>query len=109
MKKPALAIVLLGLALVASNVWWAYRALDAGISYTYLSVSAEESQQGLAQALAIIKATANHGATRAEVIAAAKKAAPGLEPFEKEGYLWVGSLGLRFNEAGQLVEAVSAP
>ncbi len=105
-RKSTIATTLLGIALIASNAWWAYHALDAGVSYTYQGVTLEENRQGLAQALAIINSTASQGASRAEVIAAAQNAWPSSEPFEKEGYLWVGRLGLRFNDAGQLVEAV---
>ncbi|TJY60992.1 hypothetical protein E4T66_10135 [Sinimarinibacterium sp. CAU 1509] len=106
MSKSKVAITLLGVALIASNAWWAYRMLDAGVSFTYQGVSLEECQQGMAQALATINASAGHGASRSVVVAAAQKAWPSSEPFEKEGYLWVGRLGLRFNEFGQLVEAV---
>jgi len=107
MKRSTVAIMLLGAALMASNAWWAYHVLDRGVSLTYQGESLRESQEGLSQALAVINATAAHGASRTQVVAAAQKAAPGFEPFEKDGYLWVGRLGFRFNEAGQLVETVS--
>lgn len=106
MKKSTVTIFLLIVALIASNAWWADHAIDLGVSYTYQGVSLEENQQGLSQALAIINAMAVKGASRAEVVAAAQMARPSSEPFEKEGYLWVGRLGLHFNETGQLVEAV---
>ena len=106
MKKSALVIVLLLLALVGSNGWWAYRLLDAGVSYTYQGVTLEENHQALAQALAVIKAMAAQGASRPHVVAAAQRVCPSLEPFEKDGYLWVGRLGLRFDAADQLIEAV---
>ncbi|MBB4843053.1 hypothetical protein HNP55_001572 [Paucibacter oligotrophus] len=107
MRRTTLAIALLSATLLASNAWWAYRALDAGISRSYQAISLEDNRQGFSQALAIINAMAAHGASRAELVAAAQKAWPSSEPFEKEGYLWVGRLGLRFNDAGQLVEAVA--
>jgi hypothetical protein len=31
-----------------------------------------------------------------------------MEPFEKDGFVWVGSLGLKFDESGRVVEAVPA-
>lgn len=107
MKKCILPITLLVLVLIASNAWWAYRVLDAGVSYTYQGASLEESQQALSQALAVIKASSNPGATRTQVIEAAQKAWSSGEPFEKEGYLWVGRLGLRFDRQGHLIEAVA--
>ena len=106
MNRSTIIIVLLTVALIASNALWAYRLLDAGVSHMYQGVSLEENQQALSQALAIIKVMASQGASRAESVAAAQKAWPSGEPFEKEGYLWVGRLGLRFNKAGELVEAV---
>lgn len=107
MRQSTVAITLMAVVLVLSNGWWAYRTLDAGISHTYQSASLQESQQALTQALAVIKANAAANASRAEVIAAAQAAWPAVEPFEKDGYFWVGRLGLRFNEAGRLVEAIA--
>ena len=107
MRKTTVAISLLAVALVVSNAWWAYRLLDAGVSYTYQGVSLEENQQALSQALAIIKVLSENNASREQILQAAQKAWPSTEPFEKDGYLWVGRLGLRFNEADHLIEAVS--
>lgn len=107
MRQSTVAISLLAVVLVLSNGWWAARTLDAGISRTYQRASMEETQQALAQALAVIKANAGASPSRAQVILAAQAAWPSVEPFEKDGYLWVGRLGLRFNEAGRLVEAVA--
>lgn len=107
MKRTTIIISLLIIALVATNAFWANRVLDLGITLTYQGTSLEENQQALSQALAIIKTSAKPNASRAQVVQAAQKAWPSSEPFEKEGYLWVGRLGLRFNESGQLVEAVS--
>ena len=98
---------MLTVALVATNALWAYRVLDLGVTLTYQGASLEENQQALSQALAIIKTSAKPNASRAQVVEAAQKAWPSSEAFEKEGYLWVGRLGLRFNESGRLVEAVS--
>jgi len=78
-----------------------------GISYTYQGVSLEENQQALSQALAIIKTLGTNDASRKKIVLAAQAAWPSSEPFEKDGYLWVGRLGLRFNEDGRLVDAVS--
>lgn len=106
MKKSTVAIVLLSVALVGSNIWWAYGALDAGITYTYQQDSLQRSQEALKQSLAVIKAS-GQGATKDAVLAAAISSAEGVtEPFEKEGYIWVGSIGLRFSEGGHLKEAI---
>lgn len=105
MRRSTVTISLLAAALVVSNAWWAYRILDAGITYTYQRASLEESRQALSQALAIIKASGASNPSRTRIIAAAQEALPAEEPFEKDGYWWVGRLGLRFNDAGRLVEA----
>lgn len=106
MKRSTVAIVLLSVALVGSNIWWAYGALDAGITYTYQQDSLQKSQEALKQALAVIKASAQ-GAKKGAVLAAAISNAEGAtEPFEKGGYIWVGSIGLRFSQGGHLQEVV---
>jgi hypothetical protein len=106
-KKTTITISLLFLALISSNIWWAYRVLDAGVSYTYQGVSLEETQQALSQALAIIKVNNANNATREQIVRAAQNAWPSSEPFEKDGFLWVGRLGLRFSDTGRLLEAKS--
>ena len=107
MRRTTIAISLLAITLVVTNAWWTYRLLDAGVSYTYQGASLEENQQALSQALAIIKVLGTNNASREQIVQAAQAAWPSTEPFEKDGYLWVGRLGLRFDQAGQLVEAVS--
>jgi hypothetical protein len=106
MKNLIIIIIFLTVLLVGSNAWWVYRLMDAGVSYTYQGVSLEENQQALAQSLEIIKALASSDVSREKIVAAAQKAWDSTEPFEKEGHLWVGRLGLRFNETNQLVEVV---
>ena len=107
MKKTTITISLLAAVLVVTNAWWVYRLLDAGISYTYQDVSFKENRQALSEALAVIDVLGKNATSREQVVQAAQSAWPSTEPFEKDGYLWVGRLGLRFNEAGHLIEAVS--
>ncbi|PWV60202.1 hypothetical protein [Plasticicumulans acidivorans] len=109
MKTTTAAIGILAAALLVSNVWWAYRLLDAGVSYTYQGASLEESQQALAQALAVIDALGAERRSREQVVQAVQAAWPSVEPFEKDGVLWVGRLGLRFDAAGRLIEATTDP
>lgn len=106
MRKSTIAILLLAVALVVSNIWWAYRVVDAGVSATYQGASLEEAQQALSQTIAIIKVTGSGAASRDQIIAAANGAWSAGEPFEKEGYLWVGRLGLRFSDEGKLMEII---
>ena len=107
MRKSTITISMLAVALVATNACWAYRLLDAGVSHMYQGVSLEENHQALSQALAIIKVLGENNASREKIVQAAQKAWPPTEPFEKDEYLWVGRLGLRFDKTGHLIEAVS--
>jgi hypothetical protein len=106
MRRTTIAIVVLAGALVASNARWLYAAVDVGHAYSDQESSLRLSNEALSQALAVVKVAANPEATREQVIDAATKSArvPG-EPFEKDGFLWVGSLGVRFSDTGHLVEA----
>lgn len=106
MRPSTLAIGLLSAALVASNAWWVYHAVDTAVTQAYRSAELAERRQALDQALAVIKAASKPQRTRADIVQAAHAAWPDVEPFEKDGYLWVGRLGLRFDDAGQQVEAV---
>ena len=104
MKRSTVLIVLLVVALAATNAWWFLGAIDSGITASYSQVSLDHNHQALAEAIAIAPVAARPTATRADVLAAARKAADGDEGFEKEGFVWIGYLGYRFDDAGRLVE-----
>ena len=87
--------------LVLSNGWWLWRSLDTGVSRTHREHEYRDVCGGLKGAMVILPRVARH-ATRAEVIAAARKAFAGSDPFEKEGATWVGHLGFYFDEQGRL-------
>jgi hypothetical protein len=101
-KRSTLTILGLSVALLVSNAWWFFKMLDAGITATYQGVSLEDTSEALAQSLAVIRAAVRPDATRAQIIAAATKAAKHPESFEKHGFLWIGQLGLKFNDSGRL-------
>ncbi len=102
MKKSTLAILLLVIALLVSNGWWAYQLLDSGVSYTYLEQNFNDHREALTTAMAVLPVAAQSVSTPEAVIAAAVAAANGEEPFEKEGFIWVGGLGLQFGPEGRL-------
>ncbi len=103
-KTKILALITM---LVGSNLWWAYRTLDNGITLTYTEDSLEQTARGFNQAIAIIPLVAQQASQR-EIVSAAKTASElDIEPFEKEGYLWVGELGLKFDTAGKFVGVVT--
>lgn len=103
MRKSLIAIFLLSTALVVSNAWWLYKTIDFGITHTYAMQSCDENAEALDQLLAMLPATAQPGASRASVIDAARRENDEVE-FEKDGYTWVGQLGLRFDAEGRLIE-----
>ena len=105
MSGTKLAIAGLVLALVASNGWWAYHTLDRGITVTYLGVALDDNKTALAQTLAILPVVARGEASRDAVIAVATTTEASFEPFEKDGFVWVGRIGLKFDERGRFVEA----
>jgi hypothetical protein len=104
MKRSTLAVVLLSVALLASNLWWAYVMVDAGVSASYRHDDLDRHHAALGEAIAIAPVAARASATREEVLAAARAAAKGDQGFEKEGLVWVGELGYRFDADGRLIE-----
>lgn len=107
MRKYRIATATLLALLLLSNAWWAYRLVDAAISQTYLRASFDTASEQLTQSLALLQVVAKPGATRTAIIAAARLPTDTIAPFEKDGYVWVGQLGLQFNEQGQFVKAVA--
>jgi hypothetical protein len=78
------------------------------VTADYRDTYLQDHKQALAQTLAILPVVARIDATPAEVIAAATAAASHQTSFEKDGYTWVGGVGLRFGENGRLVAALPA-
>ena len=108
MNKCRVSVIALVVALVASNAWWATRVLDAGITQTYMTASFETTAELLNQTLAVLSVVAKPGVSRDEVITTAKSKGDTAAPFEKDGYVWVGQLGLRFNEQGRFIKATTS-
>lgn len=108
MGKSKLTIVLLSIALLASNLWWLYSMIDFGILHTHSMQSCEEKSKALDQMLSIVAVVAEPHYVPESVIAAAR--VRGDESvFEKEGYTWVDGLGLRFDARGRLAQIKQSP
>lgn len=103
-KRSTIAICALTLALVASNLWWLYAAFDAAVTASYLQQSFDEHRQALAELLVVAPAASDAAATPESVLGAARTVARHDGSFEKDGFVWVGQLGYRFNSTGRLVE-----
>jgi hypothetical protein len=108
LNKATVAIVGLAALLLGSNVWWAFKVLDGGVSYTYLRASHDSTAEMLAQLRAVLDVLTEKSASRSEVLAAAQSAASGATPYEKLGYTWVGQVGLKFNEQGRLSRVITS-
>jgi hypothetical protein len=105
MRKTSYLVAALTVALVATNAAWLYKTVDSGVSYSYLSDSYHGARSTAQQALAILPVATRVNASQSDVIAAAAKASGDSSPFDKDGYTWVGYLGLKFDANGRLIEA----
>ena len=103
MRVATIAILGLSASLVATNVWWAYHSLDAGITASYAEASMDTESRFNRAAMLVLPLAAQGDGAEAAVKAEVAKQLPDVTPFEKDGYLWVDELGLRFNEAGRLI------
>lgn len=102
------AVIVLTVALLGTNVWWLYRSIDFGVTYTYRDQVCREREEALSQSLAIVR-LAKGRRMRTETIEAARAALPqGVEPFEKDGQTVVGRLALTFDHDGAFVD-ISGP
>ncbi len=109
MRRASITIGVLLAALVVTNAFWAYRLIDAGVSATYRDVSLNDAQIALRQSLALLNSPGVQSSPRSQVIQLAQGAGDGGTPFEKEGYVWVGRLGLAFSANGNLTKVVTSP
>lgn len=107
MKRTTLAIGALALALVGTNIAWGYLVIDKSITKSYTSQAFDETNAALNQALMLLPLTAKKGSTRSELIAAVQATEPKGSSFEKDGFVWVGRLGLKFDAQDRLVQAVA--
>ncbi len=91
-------------ALVVSNGWWFYGALDQASIEKYHDQMLWERLEALKSALAALPVVAEPVEPE-ELVARVAEAVGDSEPYEKEGVTVVGHLTLRFGEDGRLQEA----
>lgn len=106
MKKSSAVITALVVALIASNGWWLFKVFDAGVSATYMQASFDSTATALKQLQAVTAAVLNNQRSKEVLVPVAEKAGRGGASFEKEGVVWVDSIGMRFNSQGTIVEVV---
>lgn len=87
----------------AANAWLAFLVLDAGITQTYMGDSLQRNRTALLQCIAVTNEVLASGAGRETLIAKARSVSGETFTFSNDGHLWVGPLGMHFDEEGRLV------
>lgn len=96
-----IAIALLAILLIVSNVFWFYQAFDSGITLSYRNQQTYELEETRKQLMSVLPEIANN-VSKEEIILAAVKHTD-MELFEKEGCTWIGWLGFKFDENDKLM------
>ena len=106
-RRPRFLIGALVAALVGSNLWWAYLVVDAGAAQADVDENLRRSEESLDRALGALLVAARPGASRDQILAAARlpRDASAKLQLDEEGFVWIGRLGLRFDSNGRLVAA----
>ncbi len=94
------AIIILAALLVITNAYWAYRLIDLGVTLSYRDDDNHRNRETRRQLMAVLPDVAKN-ASRKEIIDAARRYTE-QEPFEKDGCIWVGWLGFRFDQDDRL-------
>lgn len=102
MGKPKLAIVVLIAALIASNLYWFFRMIDHGYHITDMQTTFDNCVTATDQVFSLVPILASGEYSREDIVKAAKGDDPEMFVFEKEGYLWIGRIGIRFSAEGRV-------
>ena len=105
MSRSAVIIFLI-FSLVATNSFWLYHVADAGLTATYQDVARQDLEGALDQVLSVVPVACS--ANKDKIIQAAMSESSRVEPFIKDGYVWVENIGLAFGPTGQLVQVVKS-
>lgn len=108
MNRSKITILVLLVLLIATNAWWTFQACDHGVTMTYTKVYLDDHKQALDQALAIFPVVASGRGSREDIIRSMEARFGISDGFEKDGFFWIGKLGLRFDESGKLLEVERA-
>ena len=95
-------IIFLVILLIGSNAYLVYNTIDFGVSHTYLEASMEDASKRAEQAVRL----ANLNLIGLDIAQARRligKDVYDLEPFEKEGCLWVGQICLKLDDENRIV------
>ena len=98
---PTLVLVVL---LVVSNAFWLYNSIDTAITLSYRDQQVHELDASLTQAQQLLPVA--FGSPGKESFVAAAMQILEQDSFDKDGCIWIGGLGFKFNE-NETLEHVS--
>lgn len=103
-SRSTVIITSLLLLLVGSNLYWIYAGLDQAVTEKYNEQMLYERLEALAASQKVIlNIGADH--SREELVSRVSLAlSPQSDAFEKDGWVVIGWVQLRFDETGRLVE-----
>lgn len=104
MKIWKITTLLLIIALLGTNGWWLYNAIDAGVTNKYRDQIMYERSGMLEQLISVIPELSSDK-SRNEIVAILEKSTES-ESFEKEGAVWIGWVGLEFNDTDKLIKVI---
>lgn len=109
MRKSTVAIWTLSFVLLLSNAAWLLSAVYQGYSYTYLDDSYGKARGAALQCFEVVKASADPSATQESIVAAARSVGGVYgQPFDEDVFLWVGDIGLQFDDTGRVVNITAS-
>jgi len=100
------ALMILVLMLLGSNAFWLYQSMDSGVTSSYASKQIHELNETRKQLSAVLTEVGKNS-KKSEIITVASKYTE-LKAFEKDGCTWVGWIGFKFNEDGNLASVSPA-
>ncbi len=107
LTKQTLAISGLAVALLSTNSLWAMHAFKQAVAVGDLQQQVDDASALLDQALAVLPVVADEEASQEEVIAAAQPVGAAIAPVERDGFIWVEHLGMRFDDEGRLISVTT--
>ncbi len=105
MRSSTFSIFALVLVLAVSNGFWLFSTIDNAVTMSHREGQCGREHRAMTQLLAVLPVAARPDHGKAEVIAAARGTSDPDQIFEKEGFVWVDAIGLRFDENRRLVDA----
>ena len=109
MRRSTIIFSSIIVVLVVSNIWTFVWSLDCGITASYQQPELRAKEVALNQSLDIIRALTKSPPQKPIVVAAANRSATDTSAFEKDGFLWIDRIALKFGPDGRLVDIKANP